>query len=143
MPETETLGLTAQVVLGLINGSAPAVSPLGVNRLLNSAFQVSTTRDALVAYFIKITTVATIGGNADGDVFLEIADDAAFTQNVQQLAVFGQSQAFGVVIGIQCTQAITGSIIGAIPAGKWVRMRTVLNLGTPTFQYRLGQETLL
>lgn len=127
-----------------------AVSALGaarsqssVTRSLNTAFQVSTTRDALVIYTPRLTVTASIAGGQDGDVFLEIADNNTFTVGVQQVSISGLGQTYTLAVAIQGVQPQSGVVVGYVPAGKWVRLRTANNTGTPATAYRVGQEILL
>lgn len=139
MPENMTFSLP------MGGGSEPAPSRIqsGITRDLNSAFQVSATRDALVIYSVQITTTASIGSGQDGNVVLEIASDAGFTSNVQTLAISGNSQTYALAVAIQGVQTITACVAGYVPLGSYARMRTVNNTGSPGFSYRSGQELLL
>jgi hypothetical protein len=120
--------------------STPSQS--AATRSLNSAFQVSTTRPALVVYSVQITVTASIAGGQNGDVILEIASDSGFTTNVQTLSASGVGQTYTLAIALQGVQPQTQPVTGFVPAGYYVRLRTVQNTGTPAFAYRFGQETL-
>ncbi|QJP10446.1 hypothetical protein [Pseudomonas multiresinivorans] len=123
--------------------SGTSMSQSGVSRSLNTAFQVSATRWALVSYSVQLTVTASIAGGQNGDVFLEIASDIGFTANVQQIAVAGLGQTYTLAVAIQGVQPQSGCVMGTVPPGYYVRLRTVSNTGSPSFSYRLGQETLL
>lgn len=111
-------------------------------RALNSAFQVSTTRDAVVQYSVQTTITASIAGGQDADVFLDIASDSGFTANVQSLDVAPCSQTYTLAVAIQGVQKCAAQVRGFVPAGYYARIRTVSNTGSPVFAYRLGQEVL-
>lgn len=113
-----------------------------VTRPLNTAFQPNTTRDVDARYSVQCTVTASISGGQNCDVFLEIASDQAFTTAVQQVGVVGQGQVYTLAIALQGVQPQTQQVIGYVPAGYWVRIRTAQNLGSPSFSYRLGQEIL-
>ncbi len=122
-----------------INTAAQA----SATRALNTAFQPSSIRDALVFYSVQITVTATIAGGQNGDVVLEIASNSGFTTNVQTLSISGLGQTYSLAVALQGVQPQTGVVSGFVPAGYYVRLRTVNNTGTPTYTYRAGQEVLL
>ena len=126
-----------------VNEPAPAMTQSEATRPLNTAFQVSTTRNAFVAYSVQIQVTATIAGGQDGECFLEIADDAAFTQNVQVTMVTPASQTYSLAIALQGVAKSGANVMGMVPAGKWARIRTASNVGSPSFTFRKGQEMLL
>lgn len=111
-------------------------------RSLNSSFQISTTRDCLVNYSIDIATVVSLSGGAVGTVFLEYADNSAFTTNVVEAGRFVNGNTGTLVVGLTLNQTSTASLSGMIPVGKYARIRTANTTGTPTFTYRSGQEVL-
>lgn len=123
--------------------SIPSRSQSSATRSLNSAFQVSSTRDSMVCYSVQIQVTASIAGGQNGDVILEMASNSAFTTNVQTLAASGLGQTYTLAVALQGVQPQTQPVFGFVPAGYYVRLRTVNNTGTPTFTYRYGQETLL
>jgi hypothetical protein len=144
MPNTGTAGSYANVTTdaqGRVT-SGTSRSQASATRALNTAFQISTTRDADARYSVQCTVTASIAGGQNCDVFLEIASDQAFTTNVQQVGVVGQGQVYTLAIALQGVQPQTQQVIGYVPAGYWARIRTVQNLGAPTFSFRLGQEIL-
>jgi hypothetical protein len=145
MPATGTVGTYSSVTTdaqGRVTAGTNA-SQSAQTRTLNSAFQVSATRPSLVTYSIRITTTASIGGNQDGDVILEIASDPGFTTNVQTLSITQNAQAISLAVVLNSVQTQTGVLSGFVPAGYYARLRTVNNTGTPTFTYRVGQEVLM
>jgi hypothetical protein len=140
-------GTTAQYVRG--DGSlatlpvASVPSQAAATRSLNTIFQVSSSRGAWASYSVQLTVSASITGGQNGDVVLEIASDAGFTASVQTVAIAGLGQTYTLAIALAGVQPQTGVVAGYIPAGYYVRLRTVNNTGTPTFSYRAGQETLM
>lgn len=113
------------------------------SRSLNTAFQISSTRDCLANYSVDVSTSATLLGGQTGTVFLEIANDAAFTSGVQELCRFVNGNTVSLAIAITVTQNVTGTMTGYVPSSKWARLRTANTVGAPTFAYRSGQEVLL
>lgn len=97
----------------------------------------------MVVYSVQITVTATIAGGQNGDVILEIASDSGFTTNVQTLAIAGNGQTYSLAVALQGIQPTTNVLTGFVPAGYYVKLRTVQNTGNPTFSYRAGQEILM
>lgn len=126
-----------------VNEPAPPMTQSEATRPLNTAFQISTTRNAFAAYSVQIQVTATIAGGQDGDCFLEFADDQAFTTNVQAAMVTPASQTYSLAVALQGIAKSGVNVMGMIPAGKWARIRTVNNVGSPTWLFRKGQEMLL
>lgn len=112
-------------------------------RALNTIFQISTTRPAIVTYSVQIVVTANISGGQNGDIILEIASDSGFTTNVQTLAIGGNGQTYTLAIALQGVQPTTNNLTGFVPVGYYVRLRTVNNTGTPTYSMRAQQEALL
>lgn len=113
------------------------------SRSLNSIYQVSTTRDSLLSYSIDISCTLSLIGGQTGTVFLEMATNSGFTTGVQELGRFVNGNTGTLTIGLNISQNCTGNLNGYVPAGNYVRIRTENTVGTPTFNYRSGQETLL
>lgn len=144
LPNTGTAGTYNTVVTdaqGRVTGGTGR-SQSTAARALNTVFQVSATRDANVSYAVQCTVTSSIGSGQDGDVFLDIAADAAFTTSVQSVDVSPCSQVVTLAIALQSVQKGAVSVRGFVPAGYYARIRTVNNTGSPAFLYRLGQEVL-
>lgn len=140
-------GLTLNVAGSAINLTGTATTAARITatptRSLNTAFQISSTRDAIVSYAVDIASTLTLSGGATGTVVLEYADDSGITTNVTTVQSTANGNTGALTIGLSLTQTATGSLSGYIPAGKYVRIRTVNTAGTPSFTYRTAQETLL
>lgn len=125
--------------------SIPTILPRAFSyptRGLGACFQLSTTRDAQVAYGVDITVSVTLGGTPKGSAYLRTYTDNACTQG-QQTVISGSSglpSTLSVVIGLQNLGTV--SLPGVIPAGLWARIETVADSGSPTFAARQGQEVL-
>lgn len=128
-----------------INNKPSSLSPTpsSASRSLNSSFQLSTTRNALVNYSVDVSCALSLTSGETGTGFLEYADDSGFTTNVVEVCRFVNSNTGSLAIGLNLIQAITGVISGFIPLNKYCRIRTANTLGTPTFNFRSGQEVLL
>jgi len=112
-------------------------------RSLNSVFQVNASRDSLVSYSVDISCTSTLLGGQSGTVILEIATNIGFTTGVQTLGQFTNSNSVSLAIAISVTQINSACLSGFVPAGYFVRLRTISTTGTPTFTYTQGQEVLL
>lgn len=113
------------------------------SRSLNSAFLISSTRECLVNYSIDIAATLSLITGETGTVILEYADNSGMSTNVVEVCRAVNGNTGTLAIGLNLTQNSTGQISGLIPAGKYVRIRTVNTTGTPTFNYRSGQEVLM
>lgn len=115
----------------------PNVIGTVITRSLNSSFQPSTTRNILAIYSVEISASLTLTSGQDGTVFLETSpDNSTWTTQAQSRG----SNTGALTIGINTTQ-VTGSVlICFVPAGYYVRLRTVNNTGTPVFTYVRGKE---
>lgn len=118
-------------------------SQSSASRSINSVFQISTTRDSQVNYSVDISCTSTLLGGQAGIVVLEIATNSGFTTGVQTIGQFINSNSVSLALAITVTQINTACLSGYVPAGYWVRLRTVNNTGTPTFTFQAGQEVLL
>lgn len=136
-------GLTAQDIYWAAGSPLLSRSFANPSRSLNSAFQISTTRDASVSYSARIANALSLAGGAAGDVILEYADNSGMSTNVVEVSRFGNSNTGTLVVGLALNDAIAGVVSGVIPAGKYVRLRTSNTTGTPTYTYLRAQEVLL
>lgn len=109
------------------------------SRALNTAFQISTTQDASVGYSVDISVTSVLLAGASGRVFLEYADNAAMTTNL--VRVSSSPSATGGVLNV--TNLGSGWVGGMIPAGRYVRIRTAIVSGTPTFTIQADQQEVL
>jgi hypothetical protein len=113
------------------------------SRALNTIYQPSSTRDTLVNYSVDVSTSATLLGGQTGTVFLEISPSSTFASGVQEVGRFVNGNSVSLAIAITVTQSVTGTLSGYVPSGFYVRLRTANTTGTPTFNYRSGQEVQL
>lgn len=113
------------------------------SRTLNSAFQISTSRDAQVSYSVDIVAALTLSGGQVGTVFVEYADDSGFTTNVVEIGRSVNGNTGTLALGLAITQTSTATVAGVVPAGKFVRLRTANTTGSPTFTFRSSQEVLI
>lgn len=112
-------------------------------RSLNTAFQISSTRDAFVSYTVDISCTMSLTSGQTGTVTLQYADDSGFTTNVKTVQSAANGNTGTLTIGLALTQTGTAGLSGLIPAGKYVKLVTTNTTGTPTFTYRSAQEVLL
>ena len=106
---------------------------------LNSAAVIDASKDAIVSYSVDISVTSILLAGTSGTVFLEYADNSGMSTN---LVTVGQSTlSTGGVLNV--TNVGTATLSGVIPAGKYRRIRTANNTGTPVFTARSSQETKL
>lgn len=112
-------------------------------RTLNSPHQISTTQDAFVVHSVDIACALTLSGGQAGTVYLKYADDSSFTTNVKEVSRIAASNTGTLTLGLALNQVMTGILYGVIPAGKYAKLVTENNTGSPTFTYKNSQEVLL
>lgn len=112
-----------------------------VTRPLNTIYQISGGHNAFFTYAIDIACQITLSGGQVGTVYVETADDDTFSTNIEEVCRTVNGNSGTVVVGISMTQNCTAQLSGMISAGKYVRIRTQNNTGSPTFTWRSGQET--
>jgi hypothetical protein len=123
--------------------SAAARSFSSTSRSLNTAFQISTTRDCSVSYAIDVSATLSLSGGQSGTVTLQYADDSGFTTNVVTVNSATNGNTGTLTIGLALTQTATAGVSGIIPTNKYVKIVTTNVTSTPTFTYRSGQEVIL
>jgi hypothetical protein len=121
-------------------GAAPTKTFSYPSRSLNNCFQPSASADVLVSYSVDIAATLSLATGQSGTVYLEIFNDNACTSGVQEIARFVNGNSGTLAVGFNLTQNVTGTLTGAIPSGKYVKLRTQNNTGTPTFNVRGAQE---
>lgn len=109
-----------------------------------TGFQISSTRDSLVNYSVKVTTTATIGTPSEGYVVLEISptnsSSASSWFSVGTICGNGQNVSLAALLSsVQTTYCSFNTIV---PAGYYVKLRSVTVSDTPTFVYISGYEIL-
>lgn len=118
-------------------------SPSAASRSLNTAFQISSTRNCLVSYSVDVSCSMTLTAGQTGTVTLQYADNSGFTTNVVEVCRTVNGNSGTLTLGLNLVQDITAVVSGFIPAGKYCRITTSNTSGTPSFAYRSGQEVLL
>lgn len=109
-----------------------------------NGWQLSATRNSMAAYSTNVSTTATIGGTSDGYVVMEVCStNSAVAANWQEVCRTRNGQAITLAIALQSTQNISGHLMGIIPSGWYVRLRSVNTSGTPVYAFVSGQEVLL
>lgn len=109
-----------------------------------TGFQVSSSRNSSVNYSVTISTASSITSGALGVVVLEIAPtNSATPSDWVEIGRLSQGQTLGLAIALSITQPIASQVGGMIPAGYYVKLRSINTTGTPTYTYNSGQEVLL
>lgn len=140
---TNGFSISGGIVWLITPGTVLPMSFATPTRSLNSAFQVSSTRAAMVSYTVDIASTLSLTSGQTGTVTLQYADDSGFTTNVKTVQSSANGNTGSLTIGLGLTQTATASLTGIIPAGKYVRLVTANTTGTPTFTMRTAQEVLL
>lgn len=108
-----------------------------------TGFLVSSTRNSTLHENVKITTTASIAGNADGYIALEVAPtNSATSTDWIEKGRCGNSQALTLAITLQSVQGTTCELVGDVPAGYYSKLRSVTTTGTVSFAFVSGQEVL-
>lgn len=132
--------ITAADIYSLVVPARTFTTPA---RSLNSAFQISVLQDVQVSYAVDIAATLSLTTGQTGTVVLEYADNSGMSTNVVTLQSAVNGNTGTLAIGLGLTQTATVTLTGIVPAGKYVRLRTVNTTGTPTFTFRTAQEVLL
>lgn len=106
-------------------------------RTFNSAFQVSTTRNAQVQYTAQIVAAISLAVGQTGTIYLETSPNNS-TWTIQDQFTNGNTGTLAV--GFSLTQTMAQSLGAYVPAGYWVRLRTT---GNATITYITSQEVQL
>lgn len=108
-----------------------------------TGFQVSSSRVSSLHYNVKVTTTASIAGNADGYVTLEVAPtNSATASDWVEMGRCGNSQALTLAITLQSVQGTTCELVGDVPAGYYSKLRSVTTTGTVTYAFVSSSEVL-
>lgn len=109
-----------------------------------NGWQISSTRDSEVTYSCSITTTSTIGGPQEGNIVLEICStNSAVAASWTEIDRITNSQTITLAIVLQSVQKQACSVHGFVPAGYFVRTRSISTSGSPVFASNSGQETIL
>lgn len=124
--------------------SQSSVTRSTVSSATSTGFQISSTRNSLATYSLTIVTTASIAGNAFGTIVLEICPTNSTTaSDWVEVSRFTNGQALSLAVALQSVQTTASCLHTFVPAGYFVRIRTISTSGTPTFTYNCGQEVLL
>jgi len=111
------------------------------SRTINTTYQNTSSQNILGSYTVDISCTFTLLGGQQGSIYLEYADNSTFSTNLVtvQSSTNGNTGTIGITITL--TQTATAAVTGVIPAGKYYRIRSNNDAGTPTFTMRNSQET--
>lgn len=140
-----SLGITAEdIIWGYlpVDSQAPATHSFTTGTGA-TGFQVSASHDSEVRYNVTIATTATIAGGADGTVVLEMAPtNSATAGDWVEVGRFRNGQAISLALTLQSIQTTASQLTAFVPKGYYLKLRTINNVGTPTYTYNSGQEVL-
>ena len=106
-------------------------------------WQMSSTRPSHGTYAVKISVTSTIGGPSEGNVILEVCSTNSTTAgDWVALPRTSNGQTITLAVVLNSVQPVTSTVSGWVPAGWYVRLRTVAVSGSPTFTYDTGEEAV-
>lgn len=126
---TQGYTITASDVLSEVNSMARSFAT--TTRSLNTAFQISSTRDAFISCPITASPTLTLTSGQTATVTSQYADNSTMTTNVQTLPGFTDGNTGVLALGAGLSQTVGTSIGGFVPAGKWLKF-TTSGAATPT-----------
>lgn len=110
------------------------------SRTLGTAFQVSTTRPALVSYSARVVSALSLAGGQAGRV--ELRSDASNPPTTVRQRVAGGLTGT-VVVGVAMSDTAEGTMTYLVPAGHYVLLQSVNETGTPTYSLPAQVEEIL
>lgn len=136
---------TLQTQVNGISTSSPAIT-MGVSKSIVTSISatgtlLSSTRVTNVMYSVNVVTTASIGGASAGEVLLEVSPTNTSTSTWTVLNRIKNSQTISLAIALNSVQDLTFTMIGNVPAGYYVRVRSNNISGTPTYSFITGEET--
>lgn len=135
------LEATVAAMITTLAGKADASHPItDVARTLDTAYQASATRDAIVVHSVEITSVANLSGGNKGEAYLEISADGSTDWEKTGGTVNNGNT---VSIDLTATQVVSGNLAAVVPAGYYYRIKTNNLVGAPSYATGTGQETLI
>lgn len=145
---TSSINSTIASLQTQVNGistSSPVITN-GVTKVIQTLTTatgtlLSSTNVTNVMYSVNIVTTASIGGASAGEILLEISPTNSSTSTWTVVNRIKNSQTITLAIVLNSVQDITYTIMGNVPAGYYVRLRSATISGTPTYTYITGQET--
>jgi hypothetical protein len=124
-------------------------SPINATRTIQTVaaaangWQLSSTRNATVSYSAALTTTTTIGGPSDGSVVLEVCPtNSATAASWITVNTMRASQTATLAVVLNLTSVNTSTVVGIVPAGYFVRLRSITTSGTFSSAFISGQEIL-
>ena len=107
-----------------------------MSRTLNASFQPSTQRMAIVTYNVSITNAATLVLGNSGQIILETSPNNSTWTTIS----IGASS---IGSGLLITSVSSVTVMGFVPRGYYVRLRSNNVTGTPNYGAPAGIEILL
>lgn len=108
-----------------------------VTKSLNTSYQLSMYRDAMVSYSVQITSTLSLSGGQSGTTNLQTSpDNSTWTTIATQV----NNNTGSLTIGLNTSNVQSGSLTGFVPAAYYVRISTS---GSSTFAWQSGMDVLL
>lgn len=108
-----------------------------VTKSLNTSYQLSMYRDAMVSYSVQITSTLSLSGGQSGTTNLQTSpNNSTWTTIATQI----NNNTGSLTIGLNTANVQSGSLTGFVPASYYVRISTS---GSSSFAWQSGMEVLL
>lgn len=108
-----------------------------VTKALNTSYQLSTARDAMVSYSVNITSTLSISGGQSGSINLQTSPNNSTWTTI---ATATNNNTGTLVIGLNTSNSQSIALTGFVPQGYYVRLSTT---GASAFSWVAGMEVLL
>lgn len=106
-----------------------------------NGFQLSATHTSVATYSVNINVVSSIGSNEDGYIVAEVAPTNSTTAaDWKEMGRVRIGDTLALALTLSSTKDLSGQLVVIVPAGYYVRLRTVDVAGTPTYTYINGSE---
>lgn len=132
--------VTAGTTLSFSN--APVRSIVTVAAAANG-WQISASQNSFVTYTVTVTCSVQIGlvTNVEGYVAIErSATNSTTASDWKEVGRVTNGNNIGIALGLSMAQKAGSPLWCGVPAGYWVRLRSVNVAGTPTYSYIGGDE---
>lgn len=121
-----------------------AVRPIETVAAAANGFTLSAVQCTHVSYSVTILSSSTLAVGSSGYVVLEICPtNSSVAGDWQEIARLTNGQNNGLIVGLALNQPGGAPLAGIVPAGYYVRLRSVNVVGTPTYTWNSGQEVQL
>lgn len=108
-----------------------------VTKSLNTSYQLSLYRDAMVTYSVQISSSLTLSGGQSGTITLQTSPNNSTWTTISTQT---NNNTGSLTIGLNTTNTQATSLTGFVPAGYYIK---IVTSGTATMTWICGMEVLL